>query len=81
VPFPHLAKKAAPGGHGSKRPVDWLPGPESLARLDALNRLDLALFAWARGRAEAKLQALNASVVAQGRAPFPPLTETGALAP
>ena len=77
VPFPNMAKKAAPVA--AQRPRDWRPGAADLARLESLNGLDQELFEWAAARARRHLGHLNATAVAHGRAPFPPLPPLIAL--
>jgi hypothetical protein len=52
VPFPHLVRKAAPGGHSAEKPDGWRASGAEMARLEALNALDLELFEWAKVRNE-----------------------------
>ena len=83
VPFPLLAKKAAPGGHSTHRPAGWAPAAPALARLEALNALDLELFTWAAARLRRALGSLNGTSSGssgQHGGAFPPLPEPAALA-
>ena len=71
IPFPNMARKSAPGGHSSERPLNWRPTLDEMSRLEKLNALDLDLFSWAADRTRSHLAALNASRGEKDK--YPPL--------